>query len=114
MRPSGGLVSRGGVYGCWPEIFGSLGPMARSVKDLSKLLDVMVGYDPEDPITARGVSHIPESFTKFLSKDGLKGARLGILLGSFNPITVGSSTAATLNDSCWFAVVVPPVASTTE
>jgi amidase len=79
MRPSGGLVSRGGVYGCWPEIFGSLGPMARTVKDLAALLDVMVGYDPEDPITARGVSRIPESFTKFLNREGLKGARLGIL-----------------------------------
>ncbi len=79
MRPSAGLVSRGGVYGCWPEIFGSLGPMARSVKDLATLLDVMVGYDPEDPITARGVGHIPDTFTKFLNKDGLKGARLGIL-----------------------------------
>jgi amidase len=79
MRPSAGLVSRGGVYGCWPEIFGSLGPMARSVKDLSILLDVMVGYDPEDPITARGVGHVPDTFTKFLAKDGLKGARLGIL-----------------------------------
>jgi len=67
------------VYGCWPEIFGSLGPMARSVTDLAKLLDVMVGYDPEDPITARSVGHIPETFTKFLDKNGLKGARLGIL-----------------------------------
>jgi Asp-tRNA(Asn)/Glu-tRNA(Gln) amidotransferase A subunit family amidase len=79
MRPSAGLVSRAGVYGCWPEIFGSLGPMARSMKDLSTLLDVMVGYDPEDPITARGVGHIPDTFTKFLNKDGLKGARLGLL-----------------------------------
>jgi amidase len=79
MRPSAGLVSRGGVYGCWPEVFGSLGPMARTVKDLATLLDVMVGYDPEDPITARGVGRIPDSFTKFLNKDGLKGARLGIL-----------------------------------
>jgi amidase len=79
MRPSAGLVSRGGVYGCWPEIFGSLGPMARTVKDLSTLLDVMAGYDPEDPITARGVGHVPDTFTKFLNKAGLKGARLGIL-----------------------------------
>jgi amidase len=79
MRPSAGLVSRGGVYGCWPEIFGSLGPMARTVKDLSTLLDVMVGYDPEDPITARGVGHIPDTFANFLRKDGLKGARIGIL-----------------------------------
>jgi Asp-tRNA(Asn)/Glu-tRNA(Gln) amidotransferase A subunit family amidase len=53
--------------------------MARTVKDLATLLDVMVGYDPEDPITARGVGHIPDTFTKFLTKDGLKGARLGIL-----------------------------------
>jgi amidase len=79
MRPSAGLVSRGGVYGCWPEIFGSLGPMARTIKDLAIVLDVMVGYDPEDPLTARGVGHIPDSFTKFLNKEGLKGARLGIL-----------------------------------
>ncbi|HEY7218212.1 MAG TPA: amidase family protein [Candidatus Binatia bacterium] len=79
MRPSAGLVSRGGVYGCWPEIFGSLGPMARSVTDLAKLLDVMVGYDPEDPITARGVGHIPDTFAKFLDNNGLKGARIGIL-----------------------------------
>src|SRR5262245_1056173 len=79
MRPSAGLVSRGGVYGCWPEIFGSLGPMARTVKDLATLLDVMAGYDPEDPITARGVGHIPDTFTKFLNRDGLKSARLGIL-----------------------------------
>ena len=39
----------------------------------------MVGYDPEDPITARGVGHTPDSFTKFLDKGGLKGVRLGVL-----------------------------------
>src|SRR5687767_5157054 len=79
MRPTAGLVSRGGVYGCWPEINGSLGPMARSVGDLAALLDIMVGYDPEDPITARGIGHIPETFKNFLEKNGLKGARIGIL-----------------------------------
>ena len=79
MRPTAGLVSRGGVYAGWPSINGSLGPMARTVTDLAQLLDVMIGYDPEDPVTARGVGHAPESFTKFLDKNGLKGARLGIL-----------------------------------
>jgi Asp-tRNA(Asn)/Glu-tRNA(Gln) amidotransferase A subunit family amidase len=79
MRPTAGLVSRGGVYAGWPSINGSLGPMARTVTDLAKLLDIMVGYDPEDPVTARGVGHAPESYTKFLDKNGLKGARLGIL-----------------------------------
>jgi Asp-tRNA(Asn)/Glu-tRNA(Gln) amidotransferase A subunit family amidase len=53
--------------------------MARTVTDLAKLLDVMVGYDPDDPLTARGVGHAPDSYTKFLDKNGLKGARVGIL-----------------------------------
>jgi Asp-tRNA(Asn)/Glu-tRNA(Gln) amidotransferase A subunit family amidase len=79
MRPTAGLVSRSGVYAGWPEINGSLGPMARTVKDLALLLDSMVGYDPEDPLSARGVGHVPESYTSFLDKNGLKGARIGIL-----------------------------------
>src|SRR5437899_2218947 len=79
MRPTAGLVSRGGMFDGWPEVNGSLGPMARTVTDLAKLLDVMVGYDPEDPLTARGVSHIPDTYTKFLDRNGLQGARIGIL-----------------------------------
>jgi Asp-tRNA(Asn)/Glu-tRNA(Gln) amidotransferase A subunit family amidase len=79
MRPTAGMVSRSGVYAGWPSVNGSLGPMARTVADLVKLLDAMVGYDPDDPITARGVAHTPESFSRFLDKNALKGARLGIL-----------------------------------
>jgi amidase len=79
MRPTAGLVSRGGVYAGWPSIAGSLGPMARTVTDLAKLLDVIVGYDPEDPLTARGVGHVPDSYTKSLDINGLKTARIGIL-----------------------------------
>ena len=79
MRPTAGLVSRTGVYGGWPSIFGSLGPMARSVGDLAKLLDGMVGYDADDPVTAYGVGRAPASFAGLLDDDALKGARLGIL-----------------------------------
>ncbi len=79
MRPTAGLVSRSGVYAGWPSVNGSLGPMARTVTDLGKLLDVMAGYDPDDPVTARGVGRKPESFAKFLDKDGLKAKRIGIL-----------------------------------
>ena len=79
MRPSPGLVSRSGMWDGWPSPVGQLAPMARTVTDMAKLLDVMVGYDPEDPLTALGVGHIPETYTKFLDHDGLKGARIGIL-----------------------------------
>ena len=79
MRPTAGLVSRTGVYAGWPAINGSLGPMARSVADLAKLLDGMVGYDPDDPITAHGVGRAPDSYAEHLDDDALKGARIGIL-----------------------------------
>lgn len=79
MRPTAGLVSRQGVYGGWPAINGSLGPMARTVTDLAKLLDCMVGYDPADPVTAHGVGKAPDSYAALLDDDALAGARIGIL-----------------------------------
>jgi len=79
MRPSGGLVSRTGVYEGWPATNGSLGPMARTVTDLARLLDAMVGYDPDDPVTAHGVGRGPKNYSDLLDKGALKGARLGIL-----------------------------------
>jgi Asp-tRNA(Asn)/Glu-tRNA(Gln) amidotransferase A subunit family amidase len=79
MRPTEGLVSRSGVYDGWPQVFGSLGPMARSVADAAAILDAIVGYDAEDPVTALGTSHIPKTYTAMLDRDGLKGARIGIL-----------------------------------
>ncbi len=80
MRPTAGLVSRGGMWDGWPAMFGSLGPVCRTVTDLAKTLDVMVGYDPEDPLTAYGVGHVPKgSYTQFLDKNGLKGARIGVI-----------------------------------
>ncbi len=80
MRPTPGLVSRTGIYAGWPEKTGQLGPMARTVADMAKMLDVMVGYDPEDPLTSLGVGNTPTvSYTTFLKKDGLKGARIGVI-----------------------------------
>src|SRR5215471_3984485 len=79
MRPTMGLVSRAGVYGGWPTTNGSLGPMARTVTDLAKLLDSMVGYDPDDPATAHGVGRMADSYSAKLDRGALKGARLGIL-----------------------------------
>ena len=79
LRPTPGLVSRSGMWDGYPSPTAQMGPMARSVKDLALLLDSMVGYDPEDPVTALGIGMIDGSYTRFLDKDGLKGARIGIL-----------------------------------
>jgi Asp-tRNA(Asn)/Glu-tRNA(Gln) amidotransferase A subunit family amidase len=53
--------------------------MARTITDLAKVLDSMVGYDPADPVTAHGVGRAPESYAGQLDKGALKGARIGIL-----------------------------------
>ena len=79
MRATPGLVSRSGMWDGYPTIAAQIGPMARSVSDLAKLLDVMVAYDPEDPLTAAGVGKSDGSYTRFLDANGLKGARIGIL-----------------------------------
>jgi amidase len=79
LRPTPGLVSRSGMWDGYPSPTAQMGPMARSVKDLALLLDGMAGYDPEDPVTALGIGMVDGSYTRFLDKDGLKGARIGIL-----------------------------------
>ena len=79
MRPTAGLVSRHGVYAGWPMTNGALGPMSRTVTDMAKTLDCMVGYDAADPVTARGVGKAPESYADLLDKDALKGKRIGIM-----------------------------------
>jgi Asp-tRNA(Asn)/Glu-tRNA(Gln) amidotransferase A subunit family amidase len=91
MRPTPGLVSRSGMWDGYPTIAAQMGPMARTVADLAKLLDVMVGYDPEDPLTAAGVGKYDGSYTRFLDRNGLKGARIGILRES-----VGNASGAEL------------------
>ncbi len=89
MRATPGLISRTGMWDGHPVPTAQMGPMARTVTDLAKLMDGMVGYDPEDPITANGIMHTPKTYTAFLDKNGLKGARIGVIRvpigGNSNP-----------------------------
>ena len=43
------------------------------------MLAVMAGYDPDDPITAFGLRQKPHSYVSSLDRDGLRGARIGLL-----------------------------------
>jgi Asp-tRNA(Asn)/Glu-tRNA(Gln) amidotransferase A subunit family amidase len=81
LRPTRGLISRDGIV---PVSFtqDTIGPMTRNVSDTARLLGVMAGYDPNDPVTALSVGNIPETYTAFL-QNGLKGARLGVLTNLF-------------------------------
>lgn len=78
LRPTTPLVSRHGMMPATPAN-DTLGPMTRTVRDAAIALDVIAGYDPNDPMTAYAVTHIPSSYTELLREDGLQGARIGVL-----------------------------------
>ena len=57
----------------------TMGPITRTVTAAAILLDAIVGYAPEDPITAYSVGRVPETYTLSLDADRLRGARIGVL-----------------------------------
>ena len=84
LRPSWALVSRAGMVGLY-DARDTAGPMARTVSDLAKFLDVIAGVDPLDPATNNAQGHIPASFAARLDKDGARGKRVGVLRQAFAP-----------------------------
>ena len=90
LRPTVPLVSRFGMMPATPSQ-DTLGPVARTVKDAALLLDVIAGYDPNDPVTAYAAGQVPPTYTAFLYKEGLRGARLGVIREPFDPKTDTSS-----------------------
>ena len=57
--------------------------MARTVTDSAIMLNILVGYDPNDAATAWGVGNTAKDYTEFLKKDGLKGKHIGVLRSFF-------------------------------
>ncbi|WP_068673231.1 amidase [Oceanobacillus sp. Castelsardo] len=73
LKPTYGLVS---TYGVIPSAWSldHAGPMARSVSDLALMLDVMAGFDADDPASI----HVPiPNYTEDLNK-GMRGVKIGI------------------------------------
>ncbi len=85
IRVTTGLISRSGLSPlvAWQD---TAGPIARTVRDAALLLDVLVGYDPTDPLTAMvaGSRHVG-NYAGRLTLGGLRGVRLGVLRQSFGP-----------------------------
>jgi len=78
LRPTLPLVSRFGMLPANPTQ-DTMGPMARTVADAARLLDVMAGYDSNDPVTAYSVGEVPTTYTSSLKTTALRGARIGVL-----------------------------------
>jgi Asp-tRNA(Asn)/Glu-tRNA(Gln) amidotransferase A subunit family amidase len=69
------------------------------VEDAARMLDVMAGYDPDDPITAFGAQRIPRTYTAFLDRDALRGARIGVLAEFFGREPVHREVNAVTEDA---------------
>lgn len=79
IKPTLGLVSRSGIIPI-AHTQDTAGPMARTVADAAILLGAMAGRDKNDAITADAAKNAAKDYTKFLDPDGLRGARLGLVL----------------------------------
>jgi len=79
FRPTLGLLSRAGIAPLYLRN-DTGGPMSRTVADAALLLEVMAGPDPADPLTSSSAGKIPQGgYRQFLDKNGLNGARIGVL-----------------------------------
>ena len=87
IRSTMGLTSRAGVV---PLSYAAdiAGPMARSVADAVAIFQVVAGYDAADPVTAAAQSHPAPDYSASLDKNGLKGARIGILRQAYERATL--------------------------
>lgn len=78
FRTTLGLISRSAIIPLYLRN-DVVGPMCRTVEDATKVLEIIAGYDPSDPITQYSDGKVPANYSQFLIKDGLKGARIGVL-----------------------------------
>jgi amidase len=78
IRSTMGLTSRAGVMPL--NLLADIaGPMTRTVEDAAAVFQVVVGEDPDDPATAASKGRARENYAAALQRDGLKGARIGVL-----------------------------------
>jgi amidase len=93
IRSTMGLTSRAGVV---PLSYAAdiAGPMARSVADAVAIFQVVVGYDPADPVTEAARGRDIPTYSASLVRDGLRGARIGILRQAYERPTLDSEVVA--------------------
>lgn len=116
MVATQGLVSRTGIVPRGPT-HDRAGPMGRSVYDITVLLTVMAGFDPEDLDTFKGIGRFPDaSWPAHVAKASLQGQRIGVLREAItttpeNPEVLGMFESALADMRKAGAEIVDPVLS---
>lgn len=78
LAPTQELVSRDGMIGA--GINTRVGPICRTVEDVARVLTVIAGYDPKDPLTAFSVGRIPlQPYQTFAHEARMDNVRIGVV-----------------------------------
>ncbi|HSL28032.1 MAG TPA: amidase [Anaerolineales bacterium] len=78
IKPTLGLISRSGIIPI-AHSQDTAGPMARTVTDAAILLGAMSGVDGQDAATRLSKKRSFSNYTRFLDREGLQGARIGVV-----------------------------------
>ena len=78
LKPTHGLISRDGIVPL-ALTFDTPGPLARNVHDVAVALSAMAGVDPADDSTTKSEGHVETDYTRYLKRDALNGARVGVV-----------------------------------
>jgi amidase len=82
LKPTVGLWSRTGIIPI-SHSQDTPGPICRTVRDAVILLGALTGVDDEDSATVESRGKSYADYTQFLVADGLRGARIGVVRGTF-------------------------------
>jgi Asp-tRNA(Asn)/Glu-tRNA(Gln) amidotransferase A subunit family amidase len=113
IRSTMGLTSRAGVVPL--NLLADIaGPMTRTVEDAVAVFQVIAGEDADDPATMASRGHPIPDYRQSLQRDGLKGARIGILRQAYerettDPEVVDVFVAAIADLKRAGATIVDPV-----
>src|SRR6185436_463308 len=86
IRSTMGLTSRAGVAPL--NLLADIaGPITRTVEDAVAVFQVVAGEDAADPVTTASRAHAIPTYATSLKRDGLKGARIGVLRQAYERST---------------------------
>jgi Asp-tRNA(Asn)/Glu-tRNA(Gln) amidotransferase A subunit family amidase len=92
IRSTMGLTSRAGVVPL-SLLADIAGPITRTVEDAAAVFQAIVGEDPDDSATAASRGRPIPNYAQSLQRDGLKGARIGILRQAYERDTTDPEVA---------------------
>jgi amidase len=75
------------------------GPLMRTVTDTAIVYSVLAGYDPADPLTRAAIGRVKPDYRRYLKRNGLRGARLGVLRALSNRESADAEVLATFDQA---------------